>query len=77
MISYIGYLLVYLGETKGFLDGVRSDPAPVLSGLLVGLILFLIFINDLPANINSFLPMTVSFVEILDVWKTKRYSMVF
>ena len=42
---------------KVVLDGQASDPVPVLSGVpqgsVLGLVPFLIFINDLPDNIRS------------------------
>ena len=60
---------------KVVLDGVCSDPDPVLCGVppgsVLGSILFLIFINDLPDNINS----TVSlFVDDCVLYRNIRGS---
>ena len=64
---------------KVVLDSVSSDPAPVLSGVpqgsVLGPILFLIFINDLPDNIHSTVRLFADdFIGILDGLKTSKSS---
>ena len=61
--THIKWIDSWLSERsqKVVLDGRASDPVPVLSGVPQGsvlrLVLFLIFINDLPDNIRSSVPL--------------------
>ena len=56
---------------KVVIDGVSSDSAPVPLGSVLGPILFLIFINDLPDNINCIVRL---FVDDCVLYRNIRMS---
>ena len=64
------------GRQKVVINGVCSDPAPVLSGVpqgsVLGPILFLIFINNLPDTVNSTVHLFADDCVIYrNIWKSE------
>ena len=63
---------------KVVLDGQASDPVPVLSGVpkgsVLGMVLSLIFINDLPKNIRSSVRLLLMIVCCIEISNSPRIA---